>query len=301
MNRLLGNMKLNWQLYVLIVPPIAWFLVFQYLPLYGIQLAFKDFIAVEGIWRSPWVGMENFERFFRSYNFWTLIRNTLEVSLYQLVLGFPAPILLALMLNEVVIVKFKKTVQMVAYAPHFISTVVIVGMLGVFLSQETGLLNIALEKLGLDQIAFLSSPSWFKTLFVTSGVWQGVGWSSIIYLAALSGVDTQLHEAAIVDGASKIQRIWHINIPGILPTIIILLILEIGGLMSIGFEKIFLMQNALNLSSSDVISTYVYRIGLLGADFSFATAVGLFNSIINCLLLLYVNAYSRRLTKTSLW
>ncbi|MEK3883031.1 ABC transporter permease subunit [Paenibacillus sp. PL2-23] len=294
-------MKLNWQLYVLIVPPIAWFLVFQYLPLYGIQLAFKDFIAVEGIWRSPWVGMENFERFFRSYNFWTLIRNTLEVSLYQLVLGFPAPILLALMLNEVVIVKFKKTVQMVAYAPHFISTVVIVGMLGVFLSQETGLLNIALEKLGLDQIAFLSSPSWFKTLFVTSGVWQGVGWSSIIYLAALSGVDTQLHEAAIVDGASKIQRIWHINIPGILPTIIILLILEIGGLMSIGFEKIFLMQNALNLSSSDVISTYVYRIGLLGADFSFATAVGLFNSIINCLLLLYVNAYSRRLTKTSLW
>ncbi|NOU74905.1 ABC transporter permease subunit [Paenibacillus sp. LMG 31458] len=291
----------NWQLYVLLIPVIAYFVIFEYTPMYGVQIAFKDFIAKKGIWGSPWVGFKHFQRFFDSYFFWRLLKNTLGISLYQLVVGFPVPILLALMINEVRQAKFRKFVQTVTYAPHFLSTVVLVGLIFIFLNPNTGLVNHFLELFGLKSISFMIEAGWFKTIYVFSGVWQQMGWSSIIYLAALSGIDPQQHEAAKVDGANRLQRIWHVNIPGILPTIVILLILQMGSLMGVGFEKVFLMQNNLNMDSSDVISTYVYRSGILGAQYSFSAAVGLFNSVVNFILLISVNFISRRLNETSLW
>ncbi|MDN8592750.1 ABC transporter permease subunit [Paenibacillus sp. 11B] len=291
----------NWQLYLLISPVVAYYIVFQYLPMYGIQIAFKDFIATKGIWGSPWVGFEHFERFFHSYFFWRLIRNTLGLGLYSLAVGFPVPIILALLMNEVRAEKFKKFVQTITYAPHFLSTVVVVGMMMMFLSPRYGIINHFIGMFGGTPINFLSEPSWFKTLFVMSDVWQTMGWSSIIYLAALAGVDSQLHEAARVDGATRLQRIWHINIPSIMPTIIILFILNIGSIMGIGFEKVLLMQNTLNLETSDIISTYVYRSGIQDAEYSFSAAIGLFNSIINFILLVTVNQISKRMSETSLW
>lgn len=291
----------NWQLYLLISPVVAYYIVFQYLPMYGIQIAFKDFIATKGIWGSPWVGFEHFERFFHSYFFWRLIKNTLGLGLYSLAVGFPVPIILALLMNEVRAEKFKKFVQTITYAPHFLSTVVVVGMMMMFLSPRYGIINHFIGMFGGTPINFLSEPSWFKTLFVMSDVWQTMGWSSIIYLAALAGVDSQLHEAARVDGATRLQRIWHINIPSIMPTIIILFILNIGSIMGIGFEKVLLMQNTLNLETSDIISTYVYRSGIQDAEYSFSAAIGLFNSIINFILLVTVNQISKRMSETSLW
>ncbi|MEK4053047.1 ABC transporter permease subunit [Paenibacillus sp. FSL F4-0087] len=291
----------NWQLYLLISPVVAYYIVFQYLPMYGIQIAFKDFIATKGIWGSPWIGVEHFERFFHSYFFWRLIKNTLGLGLYSLAVGFPVPIILALLMNEVRAEKFKKFVQTITYAPHFLSTVVVVGMMMMFLSPRYGIINHFIGMFGGNPINFLSEPSWFKTLFVMSDVWQTMGWSSIIYLAALAGVDSQLHEAARVDGATRLQRIWHINIPSIMPTIIILFILNIGSIMGIGFEKVLLMQNTLNLETSDIISTYVYRSGIQDAEYSFSAAIGLFNSIINFILLVTVNQISKRMSETSLW
>lgn len=285
----------------MIIPVIAFFIIFAYLPLYGIQIAFKDFSAFKGIWDSPWVGFKHFERFFDSYYFWRLIKNSLLLGVYSLAIGFPIPIILALMLNEVKSNRFKKFVQTITYAPYFLSTVVIVGMLFIFLSPRTGLINHIIQAFGGDPVAFMTSAGWFKTLYVFSDVWQTAGWSSIIYLASLSGIDTQLHEAAKVDGATKLQRIWHINIPGIMPTIVILLILNLGSVLSIGFEKVLLMQNNLNMSGSDIISTYVYRSGILDAQYSFSTAVDLFNSIINFVLLVTVNYVARKVNDTSLW
>ncbi len=300
-NNICNNFKRNYELYLLSLPALIYFIIFQYGPMYGVQIAFKNFMASQGIWGSPWVGFEHFQRFFRGYHFWRLIGNTLGISAYELILGFPAPIILALLLNEVRHKRFKRTVQMVSYAPHFISTVVMVGILSVFLSPNTGLVNQLLKGFGLDPVHFLSKPEWFKTTYVFSGIWQSMGWGSVIYFAALSGIDPQLHEAAIVDGATKVQRIYHIDIPGIMPTAIILLILNVGRIMSVGFEKVFLMQNPLNMRSSDVISTYVYRVGLLGAEYSFASAVGLFNAVINFTILITVNWIAKRVSETSLW
>ncbi|WP_259392208.1 sugar ABC transporter permease [Paenibacillus thiaminolyticus] len=295
------SIKRNWQLYALITPVVIYYIIFHYLPMYGVQIAFKDFIASKGIWDSPWVGFKHFERFFSSYFFERLIVNALTISLYTLLVSFPIPILLALMLNEAKAEWFKKTVQTITYAPHFLSVVVVVGMLFIFLNPSMGIVNHLIVALGGEPIAFMTDANWFKTLYVLSDVWQTMGWSSIIYLAALSGVDLQLHEAATIDGASKLQRIWHINIPTIAPTIIILLILNLGTVMAVGFEKIFLMQNNLNLASSDVISTYVYRSGILDAQYSFSAAVGLFNSVVNFALLIIVNSIARRVSTTSLW
>lgn len=295
------SIRKNWDLYLLITPVIVYFIIFHYAPMYGVQIAFKNFLGTRGIWGSEWIGFMHFKRFFMSYNFAYIIKNTLEISLYQLILGFPIPIILALLMNELKNGTFKKTVQTVTYAPHFISTVVLVGMLVTALSPSSGIVNQIIKALGGETKYFIGDPGWFKTLYVLSGVWQQMGWSSIIYMAALSGIDPQLHEAAIVDGASKLKRMWHINMPGIAPTIIILLILEIGRMMNVGFEKVFLMQNTLNVSTSEVISTYVYKTGLLGAQYSFSAAIGLFNSVINFLLLLTVNSISRRVSETSLW
>lgn len=285
----------------MLAPVIMYFLIFHYWPMYGVQLAFKDFIATNGIFGSPWVGFKHFERFFDSYYFWRLIKNTLGIGLYELAVGFPVPIILALMINEVRHTFYKRLIQTVTYMPHFLSTVVMVGMIMIFLSPETGIVGQVIKLFGGEPIRFMTEPDWFKTIFVTSGVWQQMGWSSIIYLAALSGIDPQLHEAARVDGASRLQRIWHINIPGIMPTIVILLILKAGSILGVGFEKVFLMQNNLNLESSDVISTFVYRSGMLEAQYSFATAVDLFNSVINFIMLVTVNFIARRAGGSSLW
>ncbi|GIN70709.1 sugar ABC transporter permease [Bacillus sp. J14TS2] len=295
------SIKKRWQLYIMILPVIAYFVIFHYVPMYGVQIAFKDFIASKGITGSEWVGFKHFIRFFDSYHFWRLMKNTLGIGVYELLVGFPVPIILALMINEVRLKFFKRTVQTVTYAPHFLSTVVLVGMIIIFLSPDSGVVNQLIQLFGGKEISFLTEPQWFKTVYVFSGVWQSMGWSSIIYLAALAGIDPQLHESAIMDGANRWQRIWNINIPGILPTIIILLILNTGSIVSVGFEKVFLMQNDLNLEASDVIATYVYRSGILDAEFSFASAVGLFSTIINFILLITVNSIAKKVGQTSLW
>ncbi|WP_338789396.1 ABC transporter permease [Metabacillus sp. FJAT-53654] len=291
----------NWQLYLFVLPAFLYFLIFHYIPMYGVQIAFKNFIPTLGIWGSEWVGFDHFIRFFESYYFWDLIKNTLGISVYELIVGFPLPIILALALNEVKDSLFKRTVQTVTYAPHFISVVVMSGMIIAFLSPATGIINHAIQLLGFEPIAFLSEPAWFKTVYVLSGVWQSTGWGTIIYLAALAGVDPQHHEAAIVDGATRFQRIWHINIPAIVPTMIILLIMNVGSIMALGFEKVLLLQNPLNLESSNVIATFVYQAGLLDAQYSFASAVGLFNAVINAILLITVNKIAKKTSETSLW
>ncbi|WP_245954380.1 ABC transporter permease [Paenibacillus flagellatus] len=299
--RALGGWYRNWRLYVLLAPVIVYFIVFHYVPMYGVQIAFKNFIAVEGITGSPWVGFAHFERFFNSYYFWRLLRNTIGISLYELAVSFPVPIVLALMLNELRQEAFKRFVQTVTYAPHFLSTVVLVGIVALFLSPHGGLVNHVLQWFGIGPIGFMTEPGWFKTIFVLSGVWQQMGWSSIIYLAALAAVDPQQHEAAIMDGASRLQRVIHVNLPSIMPTIVILLILNMGSIMSVGFEKVYLMQNSKNIEASDVISTYVYQTGIIGSQFSYAAAISLFNSVINFVLLVGVNAAARRMNETSLW
>ncbi|MGG4108658.1 ABC transporter permease subunit [Paenibacillus lautus] len=300
-NTLWRRMIRNWELYLFIAPAFLYFVIFHYGPMYGIQIAFKNFIPTLGITGSPWVGFDHFERFFNSYYFWDLLWNTLSISLYELAIGFPLPIILALAFNEVKDSFFKRTVQTVTYAPHFISVVVMSGMIITFLSPSSGMIVNFVEMLGFQAPQFLTDPAWFKTVYVLSGVWQSAGWGTIIYLAALSGVDPQLHEAAVVDGASRFKRILHINIPAIVPTITILLILNMGSILGVGFEKILLLQNPLNMSSSDVISTFVYRSGLVDAQYSFSTAVGLFNSVINAILLIAVNQIARRTSENSLW
>ncbi|MFS0724238.1 ABC transporter permease [Paenibacillus sp. 1P07SE] len=290
----------SYELYLLMLPTLIYFAIFQYGPIYGVQIAFKQYTISRGITGSPWVGFEQFERFFSSYQFWNLLQNTLLISLYELAL-FPIPIILALLLNQLTSQRFRKLIQTVTYAPHFISVVVMVGMLYLFLSPGKGILNQVLMLLGLEPVFFLAAPEWFKTVFVFSGVWQNAGFSMIIYIAALAGVSPDLHEAAVMDGASKARRIWHIDLPGIMPTVMILLILNVGQFMSIGFEKVYLMQNAVNISSSEIIQTYVYKAGLLNAQYSYSTAIGLFNSLISFILLLAVNITAKKLNQTSLW
>lgn len=289
------------QLYVLLLPAILYILIFHYQPMYGVIIAFKNFTPLAGIWGSKWVGLQHFERFITSPSFFNILKNTLTLSVYSLVAGFPLPIVLALALHYTKNVKFKKFVQTVTYAPHFLSTVIICSMILMFLSPRSGIINSLLELFGFERVFFMSIPTAFKHIYVWSGVWQGCGWSSIIYMAALAGIDTSIHESAMLDGASKLQRIWHIDLPGILPTIVTLLILNTGSLMNTGFEKIFLLQNSLNASASEVISTFVYKRGILGGEFSFSTAVGLFNSIVNLILMCSVNLISKKVTEVGLW
>ncbi|MBY0161942.1 ABC transporter permease subunit [Paenibacillus lautus] len=295
------SFRRHWQLYLLVIPPVLYFIIFKYLPMANAVLAFKNYNVMKGIWGSPWVGTQYFEMFFRNPAFVTLIKNTLYISFYQLIVGFPIPILLALALNEVKSARFKKTVQMVTYAPYFISTVVMVSIIMLFLSPRLGIVNTIAGALGFEAINYLGEPGMFRTIYVLSDVWQTMGYSAVIYLAALAGVDPSLYEAAKVDGANRFQKILNVDLPGILPAAVIILILSVGNIMALGFEKMYLLQNPLNLSSSEIISTYVYKIGLLNANYSFATAVGLFNSLINLVLLLVVNAIAKRASNTSLW
>ncbi|MFO7633868.1 MAG: ABC transporter permease subunit [Caldilinea sp.] len=290
-------------MYLFLALPLAWLLVFMYYPMYGAQIAFRDFLPGRSILGSEWIGFANFTRFFESPLFVRLLSNTLWLSVYSLIIGFPIPIILALSLNQLRTGTFKRSVQMVSYAPYFISTVVMAGLILQFLDMRRGPLNLLLQALGMESIHFMGIASYFPSIYVWSGVWQNTGFGTIIYLAALSTIDPALHEAAVVDGASRLQRIWHIDIPGILPVIVTLLILNMGQVMNVGFEKTFLLQNALNLETSEVISTYVYKIGLAGgvANFSYAAAIGLFNSILGLILLVAANQISRKLTQTSIF
>jgi len=297
----LGDLSRRYELYLFVLPALLYFLIFRYYPMYGVQIAFRDFSGAKGFLGSPWVGLKHFYRFFNSFQFWIVIRNTLGLSFYQLVGGFPVPIILALSLNQVMRKGFKKVVQTVTYAPHFISVVTLAGMVLIFLSPTSGPIPKLIGLFGIEPPLLMARPEWFKTIYVASGIWQDAGWSAIVYLAALAAINLELHEAAIVDGATKLQRVRHIDIPGIMPTAVVLLILNMGSIMSVGFEKAFLMQNNANLDSSEIIATYVYKVGLLGAQYSFSTAVGLFNSVINLVLIVSVNRLARSLSDTSLW
>lgn len=295
------QMKANYFLYLFLLPATIHIVVFSYVPMYGIQIAFKDFFAFKGIEGSPWVGLKHFVTFFESPRFLSLLSNTLTISLYSLVAGFPMPIVLALLLNYTPKQGLKRFTQTVSYAPHFISIVVMAGMINVFLSPRSGFINTILGFFGSDPIFFMGNPAAFKHVYVWSGVWQSMGWSSIIYLAALSGVSPELHEAAIIDGANKLQRIWHIDIPTIMPTMVILLVMNFGSVMNVGYEKAFLLQNSLNINTSEIISTYTYKIGLQQAQYSYSTAIGLFNNVINLVLLVSVNKLAKVLSGSSLW
>ncbi|WP_281888771.1 sugar ABC transporter permease [Paenibacillus sp. YYML68] len=292
-----------WQLYAMLALPIIYLLIFKYYPMYGAVISFKDYSAVKGIMGSEWVGLKHFTRFFVSHDFWTMMWNTISLSLYQLIAGTPFPIILALCLNYARNKMFKNTVQMISYAPHFISVVVMVGILMQFLAPRTGLIANLASFFGVSIGNWMGNPDYFQSIYVWSGIWQNVGFSCIIYLAGLAGIDPSLHEAAVVDGASKLRRMWHIDLPGILPIVIILLILNVGNMMEIGFEKVLLMQNPLNLRTSEVIDTYVYKVGLISpiANFSYSAAIGVFKNVVNLVLLVMVNQLARRAKQTSLW
>ncbi len=297
----LKDLKSNYDLYLISLIPLAVLIIFSYAPMYGVQIAFKDFMANKGITGSPWVGFEHFERLFSGHYFGRIIKNTLTLSIYNLVVSFPFPIILAIMLNESKNKIAMKTVQMTTYMPHFISTVLMASIILVFFERGTGFVNNIFERLGMERIAFMATPKYFKHIYVWSGVWQGTGWGTIIYISALAGIDPSLKEAASIDGANRLQKIWHVDLPGILPTIVTVLILNVGSVMSLGFDKAYLLQNDLNLEASEIISTYVYKVGLQKNDYSFGTAVGLFNSVINLILLVTTNTISKKVNETSLW
>lgn len=290
----------HWQLYLLILLPLVVLIIFKYIPMYGVQIAFREYNAVKGISHSPWIGLQNFKDFFQSYQFSRLMINTIVISVYSIAAGFPIPIILSIMINEMKNKFLSRTVQMVTYAPYFLSTVVMVAILFQFLSQN-GLLNNVLTFLGLQKVDLMSYPWLFKSIYVWSGIWQTAGYSAVIYLAVLSGINHELYEAARIDGATTLQKILNIDLPGIMPTAIILLILSSAQILNVSFEKIFLMQNPLNMDVSDVISTYVYRQGLVSAQYSYSAAIGLFNSVISMVLLAIVNQISRKYSETSLW
>lgn len=291
----------NWELYLLISLPVAYFFIFRYMPMYGVIIAFKNFSAAQGIWGSPWVGFEHFTAFFESYNFAQILKNTIFLSLLLLFISFPIPILIALMLNQVAQQKLKRFIQTSIYAPYFISTVVLIGMVYVFLSPNSGIVNHIIVAFGGKPVLFMAQAEWFRPIYVFTEVWQNTGFASIIYLAALAGIDPHLHEAAVVDGANKWQRVRHIDLPGITPTILVLFILAIGNLMNIGFEKAFLMQTDINVETSEIIPTYVYKIGIQRAQYSFSAAIGLFNAFINLVLLVIVNRTVKKLTGNGLF
>ncbi|MBQ1890511.1 MAG: sugar ABC transporter permease [Selenomonas sp.] len=299
MKRFRRKVLSNWMLYLFVLPTLAYIVIFHYLPLYGIQIAFRNYKPARGIWGSDWVGFKYFIKFFNSYNFYEIVRNTLVISFMEMLM-FPMPILLALVLHYTPIAWLRKFTQSVTYAPYFISVVVLCGMVVAFFSQS-GIINQLSLKLGGQAVDYMNFPKYWRALYVGSGVWRQTGYSAVIYIAALAGVSPELHEAAIVDGANRMQRIWHIDIPGILPTIVILLILRCGRVMSVGFQKAYLLQNDLNLEVSEIISTYVYKMGLQKGQYSLSTAVGLFNNVINFLLVISVNKAANVLTGSGLW
>lgn len=298
--RLLDNMRAHPWLYLMILPAIAYFAIFHYAPMYGVIIAFQDYKPLKGISGSAWVGFKHFQTFVQGPFFWRLVRNTLSINIGMLVFGFPLPIIFALMLNEVRSTAFRKVVQTVTYMPHFVSSVVVCGLMVIFCRSD-GLLTNVLTFFGLPKTNLLTVESYFQPLYIGMNIWQELGWDSIIYFAALTSVDAALYEAARVDGAGRWRQMWHITLPGISSTIVILLILRIGNLMSLGWDRIILMYNDMVMETADVISTFVYRTGLVQVQYSYATAVGLLNSIINVILLVSANAVSRKISDSSLW
>ncbi|MEK4432770.1 ABC transporter permease subunit [Paenibacillus sp. FSL M7-0802] len=286
----------NYILYLFLLPSMILTVIFKYIPMYGSIIAFKNFSPRKGIMGSEWVGFEHFQRFLSSPNFYDILMNTLKLSAYGLILGFPVPIILALMLNLIRGAKLKKNIQLIVYAPNFISVVVVAGMLFVFLSPA-GIVNALVTTFTGKPISFMTDPAYFRTVYILSGIWQTAGWSSIIYVATLANVDPQLHDAATIDGASLMKRIFHIDLPALKPVMAVLFILAAGGIMSIGYEKAYLMQTALNTPTSEIIATYVYKVGLQSGDYAYSTAIGLFNSVINVVLLIFVNTVVKKLNE----
>ncbi|MCL2478886.1 MAG: ABC transporter permease subunit [Treponema sp.] len=297
------RIKNNWQLYIFLLIPVVYIIIFAYIPMVGAQIAFRHYSARAGIWGSPWVGLANLTKFFQSYQFIRVVTNTLSLSVLAIIISFPIPVIFALLMNSFESQVYKKVSQTIVNLPHFISVVVLVGMVFQIFNADTGIYgNLMYALTGSKPDDLFAKPDNFRILYIGSGVWQSFGWGSIIYLAALAGVSSEMHEAAIIDGATRFQRILYVDFPSILPTITIMLILRMGSVMSIGFEKVFLMQNGLNLSLSEVISTYVYKVGLTGnSDFSYSTAIGLFDSVINMIMIAGVNFFARRMGDTSLW
>lgn len=298
--RLKTDLRRNWSIYMLIIPVLVYYVVFCYKPMYGAIIAFKEFNPTEGIWGSPWVGFEQFRKFFSNPDFFRIFRNTLAISITNIIFGFPAPIILALLFNELKSKKFKSIAQTVSYLPHFISLVVVCGLIKTFVSQG-GIIFQMVTALGGKNVGLLSRAECFLPVYVLSDIWQGIGWGSIIYLAALSGVDQQLYEAAKIDGAGKWKQVIHVTIPGIMPTIIIMFILRLGSILNVGYEKVILLYNPLIYETSDIISSYVYRVGLGGQQWSYSSAVGLLNSVINFAIVMIANKISSKVLETSLW
>ena len=301
-NKTLILMKRNWILYLFLVPAVVYIAVFMYAPMYGLVIAFKDFSASKGIMGSPWVGTKWFSTFFNAPRFWQILKNTLALSVYSLVEGFPLPVILALIINGIGNTRAKKFTQTVTYMPYFISTVVLVGMMSVLFSPRSGIVNTLLSYLGgSGDTFFMGESKFFRHMYVWSGVWQSTGWNSIIYIAALTGVSQELHEAAKIDGANKLQRILNVDLPAIMPTMVILLIMNCGSILSVGYEKVYLLQNDLNTPVSEVISTYIYKMGLQQQRFSYSTAIGLFNNVINFIILITVNKVSKKISGMGLF
>lgn len=296
-----NELKRHWQLYVMLILPLTYLIIFAYIPMGGVIIAFKDYSIRGGIWGSDWVGFKHFINFFKTPDFVKLLRNTLILSLYNLVITFPMPIILALAVNELKSKAYKKVVQMVTYMPYFISTVVLVGTMKNIFSPRTGLINNIIALFGGAQTDFMGNPDLFRTMYVWSGVWQGMGYSAVIYIAALANVDSSQVEASLMDGAGRFARVWHVDLPAIMPTIVIQLILAVGSVMSLGYEKVFLMQNPVNTEVSEVISTFVYKRGIAGFQYSYSAAVGLFNSVVNLVLIALANVFAKKVGETSLW
>lgn len=297
---LVKDFKKNYPAYLMVLPVIIYYIIFHYGPMYGVIIAFKNFNPIRGILGSPWVGLSHFTDFFKDIYFFRLIKNTVLLNFYGLIFGFPAPILFALMLNEIKNSAFKRTVQTVTYMPHFVSMVVICGMIRQFTLSD-GLINDIVSFFGVEPVAYLQSAKYFRTIMVSTDIWQNIGWNTIIFLSAIAGIDQEQYEAAYIDGANRFRRIWSITLPGIFPTIVILLVLRLGNMMSMGYEKIILLYNPATYETADVISTYVFRKGLEEFNWSFSTAVGLFNSVINFFLIIISNTISKKLNETSLW
>ncbi|MBZ4665627.1 ABC transporter permease subunit [Mahella sp.] len=299
-NPFITNIHKYRYLYLLLLPGLIWVIVFRYLPMYGIVIAFKDYNIFKGINDSPWVGLANFNRFFQDNYFWPLMRNTLLISLYKIMFGFPIPIIIALMLNEVRNISFKRTVQTVIYFPHFLSWVIVGGLIVTLLSPD-GLINGLITMFGGESTTWMARPEYFRTILVLSDIWKESGWGTVIYMAALAGIDPQLYEAAVIDGASRLQRMRHITLPSLMPTIIIMLILRMGSIMDAGFEQVFLLLNPSVMAVGDIIDTFVYRVGLEQQQYSFSTAVGLFKSVINIIFVVGTNYIAQKAGQESLF
>ncbi|MYH57328.1 MAG: sugar ABC transporter permease [Boseongicola sp. SB0675_bin_26] len=299
--RLADHFKREWQIYVMLAPMIIWFLLFLYKPMYGLQIAFKDYSIFRGIVESPWVGWEHFETLFNNSQFLRAVKNTVIISALSLIFGFPVPIFLALMFNEILHALYRRTCQTIVYLPHFISTVIIAGIVITAFSPSAGIVNTIIGWLGIEPVYFLTKPEWFRPIFIGSGIWQEAGFSSIIFLAAIAGVNPSLYESAVVDGASRWQMMWKITIPSIMPTIIIMLIIRIGNLMEVGFELIILLYQPATYQTADVINTFIYRQGLQSGQYDLAAAAGLFNAVVAFVLVMTANSISKRVSRTSLW